>query len=116
MYFLREIDLYKTVKPYRLDFEPDDDNVPRTNIQRLQVPGIPVHDIRESGNELDFSKCGFTVLNMPPALESLSYDDEDVVRQKYYAFLERSVKEFCERSGQMAEAIAIDHKVGSHSR
>ena len=111
MWFLSELELYNTVKPYRLDFDPENDAIPRTNVVRIQVPNVPVHDIRSAEEELQFSKCGFSILNMPIALTKLDYDNHKLVKDQHYPFLERSLQEFNEKTNKGAKVLALDHKV-----
>jgi len=41
-WFLDELDLYRTEKPYQLRFEPPDDSIARTN----KEANIEIHDLR----------------------------------------------------------------------
>lgn len=112
MWFIKELELYKTVKPYRLDFEPEDEDFPRTNLERFQVPGVAVRDIRQHQDELDFATCGFAVLKMPFSLTTLDYDHQATVKQQFYPFVEEQVATFLEKfSSQQPKVIALDHKV-----
>ena len=115
MWFLNELELYKTVKPYRLDFDPDDEDFPRTNVDRIEVLDVPIHDIRAFKDRLQFSKCGFSILNMPSLLIGLDYDHKETVQSQYYSYLEEAVREFTEPYHKGAQVIALDHKVRSHS-
>ncbi len=96
MWFLKELELYKTVKPYRLDFDPEGDAIPRTNVERVQIPDVPVEDLRAAKGQLQFSECGFALLDMPPSLTGLDYDNNKLVANQYYSFIESSVQEFSE--------------------
>ncbi|KUJ14030.1 uncharacterized protein LY89DRAFT_152081 [Mollisia scopiformis] len=111
MWFLKELELYKHVKPYRLDFDPEDDNFPRTNVDRVEIPGVPIHDIRGNEDQLLFPKCGFSILHMPSSLTTLDYDDHDLVTDRYYSFIEKAVQDFSEKSHLGAKVVALDHKV-----
>lgn len=112
MWFVKELELYKTVKPYRLDFDPEDEDFPRTNIERFQVPGVAIRDIRQHQDELEFAKCGFTVLKMPLSLTTLDYDHQPTVKQQFYPFVEDQVATFLNKyTPQVPKAVALDHKV-----
>ncbi|KAK3984746.1 hypothetical protein QBC44DRAFT_353461 [Cladorrhinum sp. PSN332] len=111
IWFLNEIELYKTVKPYRLDFEPEDDDFPRTNVERVEVPNVPILDIRTYGKQLRFPECGFSILPMPLELTVLPYDDEQSVIDQYYPYLERVAQDFSSSFKKGAKAVALDHKV-----
>lgn len=107
IWFLNELELYQTVKPYRLDFEPEDPNLPRTNVQSIKVPSVPIFNIRDHERELQFSKCGFTILQMPSSLTTLDYNNPRLVKDIYYSYIERAVRDF----HGTAKALALDHKV-----
>lgn len=109
-WFLNDLELYKTVKPYRLDFDPEDESFPRTNVERIEVPNVPIHDIRESDKELSFEQCGFAVLHMPEALTTLDYNDNSLVKDKYYSYVESAVQKFSAQLGKGVQAVALDHK------
>lgn len=110
MWFLNELELYKTVKPYRLNFQPEDADFPQTNVDRIQVPDVPVRNIREWGDQLEFSKCGFSILRMPLPPKDFDYDDRGQVIEQYYPFIERIVQEFTQQVHRGARVLALDHK------
>ncbi|KAH8598243.1 hypothetical protein B0O99DRAFT_616238 [Bisporella sp. PMI_857] len=111
IWFLNELELYKQVKPYRLDFDPEDDDFPRTNVDRVEIPGVPIHDIRGNEGQLAFPKCGFSVLHMPSPLTTLDYDDQKLVADHYYSYIEKAVQEFSVKFNPGAKVVALDHKV-----
>jgi len=111
IWHVKELDLYKTVKPYRLDFDPEDDDFPRTNIERERVPDIPIRDIRDFQQTLKFDKCGFTILQVPQSVCSLDYDNKELVRKDYYPYIESEVQAFNEPLRPGARVLALDHKV-----
>jgi len=111
MWFLANLELYKTVKPYRLDFEPEDPSFPRTNVERVEIPNVPIRDIRAYEGQLELSKCGFSVVEMPAELMSLDYDNKTEVVDKYYSFLETAVTKVSEKYGKGAQVVLLDHKI-----
>lgn len=74
IWFLDELDLYRTVKPYRLRFSSPDPNIPRSNVQCKQTDNVLIRDFRSHSEQLSFEKNGFTFLEMKqPSL--LTYED-----------------------------------------
>ncbi len=110
IWFLNELELYKTVKPYRLDFDPANDDVPRTNVDRIEIARVPIHDIRDRKEPPHFPECGFTILDMPPALVALNYGDKEGVVDQYYPYIENLVQAFSEQFHKGVKVIALDHK------
>ncbi|KAI0114143.1 hypothetical protein GGR51DRAFT_505635 [Nemania sp. FL0031] len=111
IWFLDEIDLYKEVKPYRLDFEPDDENFPQTNVKRVEVPNVSIRDIREHQGQLRFPECGFSVMHIPSDLTTLDFDNQGLVSSQYYPLIEKLVQQFSVPYHRDVEVIALDHKV-----
>ncbi|KAI1448210.1 hypothetical protein F5Y02DRAFT_414942 [Annulohypoxylon stygium] len=110
IWFLEELEVYRTVKPYRLDFDPEDEDFPRTNVQRTNIPDVPIQDIRKNEGSLDFTKCGFGILSLPETITLLDMDDFRLVQKQYYQCIERIVEEFTQKLHPGAKAIALDHK------
>ncbi|KAI0811536.1 hypothetical protein GGR55DRAFT_105131 [Xylaria sp. FL0064] len=111
IWFLDDLDLYKEVKPYRLAFEPEDESFPQTNVKRVEINNVPIRDIREHQDRLQFPKCGFGLLDIPSHLTSLDFDNPELVSSQYYPLIEKLVQQFSARYHRNVEVIALDHKV-----
>lgn len=91
LWFLEEDDLYKTIKPYRLLFTPEDD-FPRTNVKRKEVKDIIFNDIRGFAESPTLQKNGFQVFHMANELTTQTSDDE-VIGNQFLGSLQRLLQE-----------------------
>lgn len=92
-WFLAELDLYKTEKPYRLRFNSPDPSVARTNIKNTPAT-IEVHDIRSYSEPLSYSRNGFTTMKAHGALTAEDSADEEKVKTLYLQSLKPVLCDF----------------------
>jgi hypothetical protein len=91
IWFLDDIELYKTVKPYRLNFPPEDEDFPRSNFQKKEAPDIPIHDIRNHPEPLSYDRNGFTVIHVESSLTTEDCGDPNVIQELYFTDLVKSL-------------------------
>lgn len=81
-WFLDELDIYRTEKPYRLRFESPDPSIARTNIRNKQA-SIDIHDLRSYSEPLSYDHNGFTIMEAHSALTAEDSADEQKVKKLY---------------------------------
>ena len=82
VWFLDELDIYKTVKPYRLRFDSPDPSVARTNITNKQAT-VRVIDLRNYCGPLSYERNGFTMLEAPSVLTAEDCTDALKIKELY---------------------------------
>lgn len=92
--FLDEIELYKTVRPYRLSFVPPDDTIPQSNFQRRHVQHIPIHNLRAYKQVLDYGRHGFSVMRLPFSLTTKDCYDQAKVQELFFSPLQAQLRNF----------------------
>lgn len=85
-WFLDELDIYRTEKPYRLRFDSPDPSIARTNIKNKQA-NIEIHDLRSYPEPLSYSRNGFTIMKAHSALTVEDSADEQKVKKLYFQSL-----------------------------
>jgi len=81
LYFLRRDELFKTEKPYSLDFDTED--VPRSNLKAHKVPDVPIKDIRATGTRYNFEKNGIEMLKYEDRMEYEDWFDQKKIEDIY---------------------------------
>jgi hypothetical protein len=80
MHFLQRSDLYSTVKPYSLRFEPPD-GFERSNIKLERREDLKVEDARPEIKDYSLDKQGFKIVNMKSKMAYEDFqDDANIVR------------------------------------
>jgi hypothetical protein len=92
MHFLAPLDLYRSEKPYSLRFDPDDSNVPKTNIKLERYDDIAVEDIRGREAEFDLMRDGFTILRLDSAMAYDDFESESKIADIYLKEVADAVK------------------------
>jgi hypothetical protein len=112
IWFLDNLDLYKTVKPYHLTFTPEND-VPRNNIQRKEVKDLLIRDLRDLrdfSGQISLDRNGFTVLNLENNLTPDDCEDREKLQKLFFDELESSLKSLFPHS-----CVAIlQYRVSTH--
>ena len=94
IWFLDNLELYRTEKPYDLDYEPEDDDVPSTNFVRT-AHDVHVKDLRDGqGKCLSYESCGFAVLGMKSQLTIKDCDETQKLQDLYLHNLQQKLCEF----------------------
>jgi hypothetical protein len=92
-WFLDELDIYQTEKPYRLRFESPDPSIARTNIKNKEA-SISIRDLRSYTEPLDYDRNGFTTMKTQSALTAEDAADEQKVKQIYLESLKPVLRDF----------------------
>lgn len=92
LWFLDEINEYKTVKPYILAFMPQDEDFPRSNFQRRECPNVLIRDLRSPTAALTFESSGFKVLPIESSVSFTDGDNPERLRSLYFEELQRCLK------------------------
>ncbi|KAF2238370.1 hypothetical protein EV356DRAFT_306760 [Viridothelium virens] len=105
IWHLQELELYKTVKPYHLAFEPVED-IPRSNIER-QETSVRISDLRCLEEPLSFHRNGFAVFTLSEIPAISDWDNGTEVRESYYPVIEKSIVSIFPG----ASCIALNHQI-----
>lgn len=70
-------------RPYELLFMPLDTSVPACNYKVVQVPGVPIRDMRPLRHELSLDREGFIVANLKTNLGYDEFFDEEKLKSEY---------------------------------
>ncbi|CAD6584202.1 MAG: hypothetical protein ASARMPRED_001627 [Alectoria sarmentosa] len=107
LYFFARCYEHKTVKPYALRYQPDDD-LPRTNFV-AEKRRIKVHDIRQNQTKLTFEKCGFQILSFPSSMSHDDFLDSYKIQSVYL----KEVREMLKKALDAPHAYILDYAVRS---
>ena len=105
LYFFARCYEHKTVKPYALRYQPDDD-LPRTNFV-AEKRRIKVHDIRQNQTKLTFEKCGFQILSFPSSMSHDDFLDSYKIQSVYL----KEVREMLKKALDAPHAYILDYAV-----
>lgn len=105
IWFLKEKDLYATVKPYSLAFTPAAD-IPRENIERTEV-SVEISDIRGRKESFNLNQNGFMVISSPGEHAKVDWDNERSVREVHCPNVISEIK----RAFPGSECIPLASKV-----
>ncbi|KAI1448428.1 hypothetical protein F5Y02DRAFT_307572 [Annulohypoxylon stygium] len=90
--FLSRDDLYKTSKPYAIQYEPHG-NIPQSNIVQERVDGIPVRDVRPIKDTLTLEKDGILVKELHTGLQLAGFADPNAVQDLYLPKVQQLLQE-----------------------
>lgn len=106
LWFLEDDDLYKTVKPYRLCFVPEE-GFPITNVKRREVKDVLITDIRGLSAPPSLEQNGFQVFSMPASLTASSSSEPRKIQE---CFL-NPLKELLSEHFQTPHVLLLEYKV-----
>ena len=86
--FLARNDMYSTIKPYSLRFEPPDES-PRDNLQTEERP-VMIHDARPEKPTLD--EHGFALTTISTKMSYPDYSEDEKIQGIYARELEAHLK------------------------
>ncbi|KAJ4251078.1 hypothetical protein NW762_011729 [Fusarium torreyae] len=86
--FLQRDDLYNTVKPYSLRYDPPGD-IPRHNLQ-TERKQVQIHDARDINPSLEGN--GFMLTSIPSKMDYEDFRDEKLIETVYAKELEGQLK------------------------
>ncbi|KAM0236963.1 hypothetical protein ACHAP5_009203 [Fusarium lateritium] len=86
--FLRRDDVYNTVKPYSLRYDPQGE-IPRHNLQ-TEKKQVLIHDARDTNPSLEGN--GFMLTSIPSKMDYEDFHDEKLIETIYANELERHLK------------------------
>jgi hypothetical protein len=92
IYYCTRHPLYKTIKPYLIDFETSS-SFPKTNI--IPEPHeVSIADIRGSESLFSFEESGFAVLEMQTQMKYEDFEDHSKIRSVYCAEIAACLLEY----------------------
>ncbi len=94
MHFLAPLDLYKGEKPYSLRFEPDETDIPKTNVKLERHDDVYIEDIRGHEQELSLASDGFAIMKIHTSLTYDQFMDEQKITDIYLKEVADAVRDF----------------------
>jgi hypothetical protein len=85
-WFLERTERHDEEKPYKLRYDPGPDTS-RTNCTNIRVEGISVSNIRGREHKFTMETEGFAIAQLDSKLKPEEFDDDDKVKEIYYAEL-----------------------------
>lgn len=70
-------------RPYELLFQPPDSNFPVCNYNVVQVPDVPIHDLRPLKNKLSLDHEGFLIADLNTTMQYDDYFDQEKLKKTY---------------------------------
>ncbi|KAH8725984.1 hypothetical protein GQ44DRAFT_771567 [Phaeosphaeriaceae sp. PMI808] len=92
IFFLGRDELYKTAKPYAIQYEPHGD-VPQTNVIQELVQNIPVRGLRPIKDTLTLERDGIVVRELHTKLKHADYADPAAMQSEYLPAVQELVRE-----------------------
>ncbi|TAQ88908.1 hypothetical protein B7494_g2748 [Chlorociboria aeruginascens] len=83
IYYLRRLELYKLEKPYMLTFDPSGLGGERTNHDFIRTT-VKLHNAQSCRENFNLDVHGFAIREWPTGLDSSDFDDDEIIKQKYY--------------------------------
>jgi len=97
--FLSSDELYNNVKPYRMRYQPEDTNIPRTNII-LERQKVKIHNMRNQIDQISYDICGFSIMQMASQMVYEDFSDPDKIKNIH-------LREICESVQNMMKASSV---------
>jgi len=92
MHFLQRSDLYSTVKPYSLRFEPPE-GFERSNIKLERREDLKIEDARPIIKDFSLEKEGFKIVNMESKMAYDDFEDDTKLVQVYLSEIANTLRE-----------------------
>jgi len=99
IYFLSSDELYNTIKPYRLRYQPEDVNIPRTNIV-LERRKVKIHNMRNLIDQMSYDISGFSIMQMASQMVYEDFADPDKIKNIH-------LREICESVQAVMKASSV---------
>ncbi|KAF9894823.1 hypothetical protein FE257_004444 [Aspergillus nanangensis] len=85
LYYLTPLDEYNTTKPYYVNWPVHDiQGAQQTNLSHTSYENILIRDIRGLGVKCEIDVQGFQLETHPTSLNNEDFDDDALIREKYY--------------------------------
>ncbi|KAI4624820.1 uncharacterized protein J4E87_005301 [Alternaria ethzedia] len=110
MHFLQRSDLYSTVKPYSLRFEPPD-GFERSNIKLERREDLKIEDARPNINNFTLEEQGFKIVNMESKMRYEQFEDDAKIVQVYLSEIADTIRELL----GAAHVQIFEHTVRKHT-
>ena len=90
IWFLKESEVYATIKPYSLAFTPEA-QIPRENIERQEV-SVSISDLRDNESSFSLDRNGFVVLDFQEQYDKVDWENETSVKAVHYPYVQLEVQ------------------------
>ncbi|KAI8949221.1 hypothetical protein F4801DRAFT_553847 [Xylaria longipes] len=80
-------------RPYELLFQPPGSSFPVSNYSVIQVPNVPIYDLRSLKDKLSLDREGFLVADIDTSMEYEDYFDQDKLKTTYMPKIKTFLKE-----------------------
>jgi hypothetical protein len=80
-------------RPYELLFQPPDSDFPVCNYKIVQVPNVPIHDLRPLKHKLSLDREGFLVADFNTSMKYEDYFDQEKLKSTYMPEIKAFLKE-----------------------
>jgi hypothetical protein len=111
LYYLAPLEKYLTTKPYFVNWPVHDTpGAEQTNLSHKIYNDIYINDIRGSENEFRIDTQGFQLVSHSTALTNDDFEDDSVIRAKYYPEIENLIK----TTLGATRVLVFEHTVNTH--
>lgn len=80
-------------RPYELLFQPPTSDFPVCNYKVVQVPNVPIHDLRPLKNKLSLDREGFLIADINTSMEYEDYFNQEKLKTTYMPKIKTFLKE-----------------------
>jgi hypothetical protein len=100
-------------RPYELLFQPPDSDFPVCNYNVVQVPNVPIHDLRPLKDKLSLDREGFLVADFNTSMNYEDYFDQEKLKSTYMPEIKAFLKDrFGVRAAYIHECVVSSLKSG----
>jgi hypothetical protein len=110
IYFLSSDELYNTVKPYRLRYQPEDTSIPRTNII-LERQKVKIYNMRNQIDQMSYDICGFSIMQMANQMVYEDFADPDKIKNIHLREIRESVQDMMKASSVHVLAYEVKSSI-----
>lgn len=91
MYYLENIPLYETEKPYTMRYLPEED-IPQSNFQKCEKPITAINMRRSDVRPFKFDECGFKLIELHSKMSYDDFWDNEKIQKVYIQEVREAIK------------------------
>jgi hypothetical protein len=91
MYYLENIPLYETEKPYTMRYLPGEE-IPQSNFQKCEKPVTIINMRRSDVGPFKFDECGFELIELHSKMSYDDYWDNEKIQKVYIQEVRDAIK------------------------
>jgi hypothetical protein len=91
MYYLENMPIYLTEKPYTMRYQPEED-IPQSNFHKCEKPMTAISMRRPDVGPFNFEECGFELIEMRSEMSYEDFSDNEKIQSVYIQEVREAIK------------------------